>query len=1453
MLKNKTTNKNNGLSLLRTALLGTALLIGALVPPSVQASSSGISMGTSARPAYTCGPEDPENAPRVRWPNAEYTETSIDLSLKVAGGSVEIARSWQQGRWHLNAAWAPLDFELDPLGSSVKVIGRAGVLYERTGGSDVYLAKGAQQEPVYIKQSATGWQWYDRLGNTIDYDSQGRIVSYARPTGLKVLFSYDGASQARILNAQGTTLYTVAMADGVATSVTDRAGRTVEYTWTGAKDAKRLEVVKDARGSLWQYTYDGNGQLTSRTDPAGGVTTVRYAQSIPAPKAALALGVEGVKLDPSTGNTLKLQNVWGAARVGNFVDCLGTLSGSVEWIHKLRLFKAVITDNKGNSKTFFYPPGTGLDTTQNSESYDSYQNRLSQSLWDGKHQERYANERGEITTTTYNFNYQPTRVVYADGSVETNVYDEANGLKVKSVNALGVITQWKYDAKGSVIEQIEAAGTTQERKTTWQYDQWGQATQRTLGEGAEAIVWQYRYDDWGNVAELTDPTGDVWKYTHTPAGDIASATDPLGRVTQYEYDAAGNITKVTTPKGSAHKTAYNSRGQPSELTDALGRKSLITYNTQGQVTSATNAKGEASQYTYNEYGNPTAETSPAGNTTKFEHDKKGRVIAVVDPAGNRIAFEHGDNGTDQADVMTAMVLPGGTRQEFKYDQRGRTTLTTLKASGLEPLTQSNTYDALGQNVASTNAAGQTSQSQYDPLGRLTQFTDAAGQATRVTYNLQDQPTSVEDALGNIHRYRYDKAGQLLEETRPEGGKTTYQYDKAGQLTQVTDPDGNQTQYVYDADGNATVQTRISAADGTLSQTIQYEYNANGELTGYVQKGSQGQVISQAAYTLDELGRASVEAITYGEGASAITRSLTRQWDADWNTTRIGYGNKNTQAEYAQGRLKTLQSADGKQIQVTQYHWNQPQTIQYPGSTRTQSYDGYYRPSAIDVKSSSGSNNQTLLKLGYQYSRNSSITRQSIEQPGVAGSISYQYDALDRLTQAQPSQPLIDLGLPHEGYGYDAVGNRTSSSHQSGPWQYGAGNRLLQKGDTSYTYTASGHLQSATRAGVTRSYTYDGAQRLVRINEASKTIASYQYDPAGRRISKTVGYGPTAKTTWYLYDAEGLAAEIDGQGQTVRSYGWVPGAPWGTGPVWQQDHASTANGASPYHFLHTDHLERPLVASGEAGNPTWQALSESFGQTLIEQGGATQINLRLPGQYWDAETGAHYNQQRDYDPGTGRYIQSDPLGLSDGVNTYAYAQNEPTAFTDPNGELAFLIPVGMGYARCVVACKATDALLAAIKSECDPRTLGDCAKECLNPFNWIGGSKARAVRKPMPPVTIGSNLGPSKSLIQANKAAGDAFEQKVKGDLQKVQSGVVDQVTVKTQSGVKTRIDIVGRDSNGNIVCTECKASATARLTKNQAAAFPEMQKSGAVVVGKGKPGMPGGTRIPPTTVNIVRP
>ena len=91
--------------------------------------------------------------PRVNWLNGEYQETNTDLSVTALGGRVDIARSWIQGRWWLNPAWAPLNFELDPLGRDARVIERAGVLYERSGQSGLYIAARKGSASVYIKQT----------------------------------------------------------------------------------------------------------------------------------------------------------------------------------------------------------------------------------------------------------------------------------------------------------------------------------------------------------------------------------------------------------------------------------------------------------------------------------------------------------------------------------------------------------------------------------------------------------------------------------------------------------------------------------------------------------------------------------------------------------------------------------------------------------------------------------------------------------------------------------------------------------------------------------------------------------------------------------------------------------------------------------------------------------------------------------------------------------------------------------------------------------------------------------------------------------------------------------------------------------------------------------------------------------------------------------------------------
>ena len=98
---------------------------------------------------------------------------------------------------------------------------------------------------------------------------------------------------------------------------------------------------------------------------------------------------------------------------------------------------------------------------------------------------------------------------------------------------------------------------------------------------------------------------------------------------------------------------------------------------------------------------------------------------------------------------------------------------------------------------------------------------------------------------------------------------------------------------------------------------------------------------------------------------------------------------------------------------------------------------------------------------------------------------------------------------------------------------------------------------------------------------------------------------------------------------------------------------------------------PVLALNKAGETTWKANYEAFGKAIINPASTAQINLRLPGQYFDAETGLHQNWNRDYAPGIGRYVQADPIGLAGGINIYEYAYGNPGAYIDPNGEFALV--------------------------------------------------------------------------------------------------------------------------------------------------------------------------------------
>ena len=182
------------------------------------------------------------------------------------------------------------------------------------------------------------------------------------------------------------------------------------------------------------------------------------------------------------------------------------------------------------------------------------------------------------------------------------------------------------------------------------------------------------------------------------------------------------------------------------------------------------------------------------------------------------------------------------------------------------------------------------------------------------------------------------------------------------------------------------------------------------------------------------------------------------------------------------------------------------------------------------------------------------------------------------------------------------------------------------------------------------------------------VGQYGYDWTGRRVTRdTLGSGPTTRD--YVFDLEGrLLAEHDGAGgAVVKEYVWLDDMPLAV--------IDRASGSPVVLAIHTGHLDEPLVMTDAAGAKVWNVWHEPFGAASAFGTASAALDLRLPGQMLQLETGGlHQNWMRDYDPSTARYIQPDPLGLAAGQNVYAYVAGDPLNAVDPDGLQGLIRPM-----------------------------------------------------------------------------------------------------------------------------------------------------------------------------------
>jgi RHS repeat-associated protein len=853
---------------------------------------------------------------------------------------------------------------------------------------------------------------------------------------------------------------------------------------------------------------------------------------------------------------------------------------------------------------------------------------------------------------TFTYGSDNLVTTHTDATGAATVYQfTARGPVAAGTDPLGNVTRLEHDERGRLVSRTDPLG----RVSRWSYDDAGNLTTVTRPDGLRATAtysqlnlpvlvrlpsgaaWLQEYDTVGNLVRVTGPDGAVTRYSWDERGHVASVTDALGTVTVVTCDAAGLVVGVTSPDGQTARTERDGFGRPTAVTDPGGDVTRLAWTTEGQLAVRILPDGTAERFGYDGEGNLVAHLGPvaaADAVTSSEADS-GRITLGISPGMTGVArFEYGS-----FDTLVARTGPDGRRADFGYDPELRLTSVTMAGGdfgaprGRTALTWRYEYDAAGRLVAETDFNGAVTRYAYDAAGQLVTLDGAAGQHQSFSYDLVGNVTE-RHAGDVVTTFGYDPAGRLEWAVGP-GAVIEIQRDAAGRVTGET-CNGRTVRSVYNAAGQRVARVTPSGA------VTRWDYDPAGRVAAL----SAGRAELRFGY--DETGRETLRELPGGA-------RLAQEWDAA-------------------GRLATQVVTAGRAA---------------AGSVVAQPDRG----AGIGPPGADGP--AVLQRRGYRYRADGALC--ALDDM-LCGPRRLTLDAVGRVTR---------LSGPDwaESYAYDLAGNVIAAGWPTPPgpaaaWtgaaaqghrQY-SGTVITRAGGISYRHDASGRITARQRARISRKpatwrYHWDADDQLTSVTTPDGTTWRYSYDPLGRRIAKQRldVNGVTAEQTDFIWDGPVLAEQV-----TLSDLGPGPARPAGGsdgGPAvghiitWDYEpgtfvplaqterwrRAAQDEVDSRFYAIVTDLVGAPAELTGDDGSLAGYQQRTLWGTTVWHPGGAT-TPLRFPGQYADDETGLHYNNQRYYDPATGRYLTPDPMGLAADPNPHAYVAN-PTVLTDPLGLFA----------------------------------------------------------------------------------------------------------------------------------------------------------------------------------------
>ncbi len=689
---------------------------------------------------------------------------------------------------------------------------------------------------------------------TLSYGN-GNVTTITDALGASTVHTHTGTGElSRVEDANGNTIDITSNNDGLRASITDRLGAVTNLTYHSPSND--LASIVDANGNTTSYTYssrsisgltlfdrtginhadgstesmtyDGLGNLTSRTDQLGNSFSYTYNST----------GQQLSSTFPSGGTTTNSYNA-----DGTLASVTGPMGNSTNFSYDALKRPNVTTFADGSTRKFNYDHANRVtsftDENNNTTSFVYDNNDNLQSL---------STPLGETFSYTYDGNDQPVSFTDPLGAVVNISYDALGRIATVS-DAGGNVTTNGYDALGQLTSVTDPLGNI----WSTSYNLEGEVASRTNPLGNRTT---FQSDNLGRVTQVTSPLGNASKISYNPIGLITSTTDPLGNVTSYSRDAVGSVTGIalddgavaTTytrnalgqlltardPGGNNWNTAYDAGGRLTSQSDPLGNTSTLTYNNRNMI-SVVSYPGNLGTMTlgYDAANNMTSRSYTDGTSLSYTYDANNRMltadgISTAYDANGRIINSNGIlSAYDAQGRMVSMTLAAGKEVAYAYDANDRLVSVTDWAGGVTTFT----YDAAGNLLTVKRPNSVNRSNSFDADSRLIAITEGADVSISLTRDANDQIVSADrtapslataksandftgsfDAASQVASYSYDALGRVT-----QAGSDSYTWNLASRLSSYT-RNGVTTTATYDGLGN-----RLSRTVGNTTSNYVWNY------------------------------------------------------------------------------------------------------------------------------------------------------------------------------------------------------------------------------------------------------------------------------------------------------------------------------------------------------------------------------------------------------------------------------------------------------------------------------------------------------------------------------------------------------------------------------------------------------------------------------------------------------